>query len=93
MSGTYLTKIENRTFDAQTIVVSGWAFVNCRFVNCTIVLGNGPGVLDRCGFTNCNWYLNLIISPGEPSTRKMLRTLLDQIDSSEGGDSVSFSAN
>jgi hypothetical protein len=60
---------------------------------CPERLGSLERVLDRCGFTNCNWYLNLIISPGEPSTRKMLRTLLDQIESSEGGDSVSFSAN
>jgi hypothetical protein len=58
-----------------------------------MVLGNGPGVMDHCSFSSCNWYLNLMVTPGEPSTRKMLRWLLDQMDASGPEDSVSFSAN
>lgn len=81
MSGVVLMKVENRTFEAQTVMGTGFYYVNCRFVDCTVIVRNGPGGFERCGFSNCNWHLDILITPGDPTLCKMVRSLLDHIES------------
>lgn len=75
-----LTKHEKKTFDSQTIHISGQAFVNCVFKNCTLIVTNVAMVLHSCAFDKCNWSLDYQILWGAPETRKILRQLLDLID-------------
>ena len=62
-----LTKNENRTFQNQTIYISGQAFINCTFTNCTLVLRETIYHLDRCTFERCNWHVDGMMS-GAPES-------------------------
>jgi hypothetical protein len=75
-----LTRHENRTFAAQTVHLTGQAFVNCTFEGCTVVVTNGPFVTQNVQFRRCNWRVEVDILWGSPESRSALRRLLDLID-------------
>lgn len=85
-----LTKHENRKFEAQTVHLSGQAFFNCTFVNCTLIVTNVSVVLNGCHFDKCNWNLQYEVLWGDPETHKFLRSLIDLL---EGKSSVVASQN
>ena len=75
-----LTRHENRTFAAQTVHLTGQAFVNCTFEGCTVVVTNGPFITQNVQFRRCNWRVEVDILWGSPESRSALRRLLDLID-------------
>lgn len=90
MTGVYLTQHENRTFESQTIIVSGNAFLRCTFIHCTLVLTNVAAMLSGCHFVRCNWHLDYLVLWGDPTGRQTLRRLLEQMD---GDEPITFSTN
>lgn len=60
-----LLRRENQVYRDQTVYMAGHAFVNCAFENCTIIVREATGVLERCEFANCVWHLDLFIPDRE----------------------------
>jgi len=75
-----LTRHENKTFEAQTLQISGHAYFNCKFINCTLIFTNVPVVLQGCQFQNCNWSLHYDILWGAPQTLNTIKKLIEKID-------------
>lgn len=75
-----LTKHENKTFESQTLQISGHAYIKCQFINCTLIFTNVPVVLQGCHFQNCNWSLHYDILWGAPQTLQTIKKLIDKID-------------
>ncbi len=86
MSGMMLTKHESEIFKSQTVMLSGHAYIECRFALCTLVLTNTPTVLNGCHFEGCNWRLEYDVLWGDPNTRRNIRQILDLIDGAGTGD-------
>jgi hypothetical protein len=80
MAGIMLTKHENEAFKSQTVMVSGHAYINCKFSLCTLIITNTPIMLSGCQFESCNWRLEYDVLWGDPNTRKSIRQILDMID-------------
>lgn len=75
-----LTKHENKTFEGLTVQISGHAYFNCKFINCTLIFTNVPVILQGCHFQNCNWHLQYDILWGAPQTLQTIKKLVEKID-------------
>lgn len=75
----HLTKHENETYRAQTLYISGHAYLNCKFEACTLIVNNLPMSVQGCTFSNCNWHFDYDVLWGEAKTLENLRGLLDLI--------------
>jgi hypothetical protein len=71
-----LTKHENETFQNDTVYLSGQAFINCRFVACTLVLRETVCHLDGCGFDRCNWHIDRVLLWGNPDSVREMKTIV-----------------
>ncbi len=81
-----LTKHENRKFEAVTLYLSGSAYFNCQFLNCTLIFTNAPLALNGCHFQNCNWRIDYDILWGAPQTLATLKKLIEKIDAGTAKD-------
>jgi hypothetical protein len=76
-----LTKHEDQTFTAQTVYISGQAFIRCNFVACTLVLRETVYHMEDCSFDRCNWHIDTVLLWGSPESVREMRaivTLLEQ---------------
>jgi len=78
-----LTKNENRTFQNQTIYISGQAFINCTFTDCTLVLRETIYHLDRCTFERCNWHVDRVLMWGAPESIAEIKALVNMIEQAQ----------
>jgi hypothetical protein len=88
---TRLLLHEGKTFEDQTILVVGHAYVRCRFDRCTIVWEHpGPGLMDDCTFGICVWRLRLSINDiddwkaVQEGMMKMIEKTLPGLDTDPG---------
>ena len=79
----FLTKHENRTFQAQTIYISGQAFINCTFTDCTLILRETVYHLDRCTFERCNWHVDRVLLWGAPESIAEIKALVTLIEQAQ----------
>jgi hypothetical protein len=75
-----LTKHEDQVFADQTIFATGQAFIRCQFVRCSVVVTGNPLILEGCSFNSCNFRLECDLLWGDDSNRKLVRALLDLMD-------------
>lgn len=75
-----LTKHENETFQNQTVYLSGQAFINCRFVACTLVLRETVCHMDGCGFDRCNWHIDRIMLWGNADSVREMKAIVGLIE-------------
>ncbi|OVE82066.1 hypothetical protein BVY03_02100 [bacterium K02(2017)] len=83
MSKLMLTTHKDKVFESQTMVLSGHAFMKCRFNNCTLVVTNSPMLLNKCNFQNCNWRLEYDILWGNKASVKLVKQLIDLLDGAD----------
>ncbi len=84
MQKILLNKHENKIFESQTVFLSGNAFNNCTFKNCTLFVTNSPVAMNGCHIANCNWHLDYDIMWGNPATIKNLQSLLTMMEVKQG---------
>lgn len=84
-----LTSHQKKTFQSQTVVLSGHGFIKCVFKDCTVMVTNSPFVLKGCHFHNCNWRFEYDVLWGNPAHTRLLKQLLNLI---EGGQVKDFSS-
>lgn len=53
----YLQPIENLVFKDKTILLDGYRFKNCSFVNCVLLVSSGRFRLEEC-FLHAGWWAN-----------------------------------
>jgi len=87
-----LTKHEGVTFQNQTVYISGQAFVQCRFIGCTLVLRETVKYLEACTFERCNWHLDWVVLWGSPESLADLRGLITLLEQSHQAASASAGA-
>jgi hypothetical protein len=75
-----MTKHENETFTNQTVYLSGQAFINCKFVACTLVLREMVCHLDKCGFDRCNWHIDRLLMWGNPDGLREVKSVVSLIE-------------
>ena len=75
-----LTKHENVTFEHETVFISGQAFVNCRFVGCTLVLRDGIFHLEKCAFERCNWHVDMLLLWANAQSLQALKSLIGMLE-------------
>lgn len=78
-----LTKHEGVKFQNQTVYISGQAFVNCTFTDCTLVLRETIYYLKDCTFDRCNWHVDWVLMWGAPESIVQLKALCDRIESAQ----------
>lgn len=78
-----LTKHEGVRFQNQTVYISGQAFVNCTFVDCTLVLRETIYYLKDCTFDRCNWHVDWVLMWGSPESVVQLKALCDRIEEAQ----------
>ena len=78
-----LTKHENKTFENQTVYISGQAFVNCKFQACTLVLRETIYHLDQCTFERCNWHVDWVLLWGSPESIREIKSLVGMIEAAQ----------
>src|SRR5580765_1679729 len=78
-----LTKHEKVTFKNQTVYISGQAFLNCSFVDCTLVLRETIYFLQDCTFDRCNWHVDWVLMWGSPESIVQLKALVDRIEQAQ----------
>ena len=75
-----LTKHEDQTFTAQTVYISGQAFIRCNFVACTLVLRETVYHLEGCTFERCNWHVDWVLLWGSPESLREIKALVSMIE-------------
>lgn len=78
-----LTKHEGVRFQNQTVYISGQAFVNCTFVDCTLVLRETVYYLKDCTFDRCNWHVDMVLMWGSPESVGQLKALCDRLEEAQ----------
>ena len=78
-----LTKHENKTFENQTVYISGQAFIGCTFTACTLVLRETIYHLDRCTFERCNWHVDRVLLWGAPESIQEIKALVGMIEQAQ----------
>jgi hypothetical protein len=78
-----LTKHENETFQNQTVYISGQAFIQCKFIACTLVLRETIYHLEGCTFERCNWHVDWVLLWGSPESLKEIKTLVTLIEQAQ----------
>ncbi len=78
-----LTKHENITFENQTVYISGQAFINCKFLGCTLVLRETLYHLDKCAFERCNWHVDWVLMWGSPESIREIKSLVAMIEAAQ----------
>jgi hypothetical protein len=78
-----LTKHENKTFENQTVYISGQAFINCKFIACTLVLRETIYHLDQCTFERCNWHVDWVLLWGSPESIREIKSLVGMIEQAQ----------
>jgi len=78
-----LTKHEKVTFKNQTVYISGQAFLNCSFIDCTLVLRETIYFLQDCTFDRCNWHVDWVLMWGSPESIVQLKALVDRIEQAQ----------
>ena len=79
-----LTRYENQTFSGQTLEVAGGSFLRCKFVDCTLTVGEGACEITQCQFVRCNWRVDRVIRWVDPGAQKQLADVLDLLRISVG---------
>lgn len=76
-----LTKHEDQTFTAQTVYVSGQAFIRCNFVACTLVLrGETVYHLEECSFDRCNWHVDSLLLWGSADSIRQVKAIINLLE-------------
>jgi hypothetical protein len=75
-----MTKHEGQTFQNQTIYLSGQAFIDCKFIACTLILREMVCHLDKCGFDRCNWHIDRMITWGNPDGLREIKAVIGLIE-------------
>jgi hypothetical protein len=78
-----LSKHQDKSFDSQTVFVSGGAFLRCKFTDCTLVMTNDNFHLDNCHFDRCNWQLNVLLLWGDRHTLEVVSGLIQQLNEAQ----------
>lgn len=78
-----LSKHENQTFTNQTVYISGQGFINCQFVDCTLVLRETIYHLERCSFVRCNWHVDRVLMWGSPESLREIKALVTLIEQAQ----------
>jgi hypothetical protein len=78
-----LSKHENQTFTNQTVYISGQGFINCQFVDCTLVLRETIYHLERCSFVRCNWHVDRVLMWGSPESLREIKALVMLIEQAQ----------
>ena len=78
-----LSKHENQTFTNQTVYISGQGFINCQFVDCTLVLRETVYHLERCSFVRCNWHVDRVLMWGSPESLREIKALVMLIEQAQ----------
>ena len=78
-----LTKHEGVKFQNQTVYISGQAFVNCTFTDCTLVLRETIYYLKDCTFDRCNWHVDWVLMWGSPESIVQIKALCDRIEQAQ----------
>src|SRR5436309_1759709 len=60
-SGIGLLVRENTTFTDDTLYLSGHAYVNCKFLRCTLIIRPGLSHIAKCHFDSCVWHIDAVI--------------------------------
>jgi hypothetical protein len=75
-----LTKHDGQTFQNQAIYLSGQAFINCTFQQCTLILRDTVYHIDRCTFERCNWHIDKLLMWGNAEGIAELKTLTTMME-------------
>ena len=78
-----LTKHEKVTFRNQTVYISGQAFLNCSFIDCTLVLRETIYFLQDCTFDRCNWHVDWVLMWGSPESIREIKALVGMIEQAQ----------
>jgi hypothetical protein len=78
-----LTKHDNRTFENQTVYISGQAFINCKFIGCTLILRETIYHLEQCSFERCNWHVDWVLMWGSPESIREIKGLVSMIEQAQ----------
>lgn len=78
-----LTKHDNVAFKNQTVYISGQAFVNCTFTDCTLVLRETIHYLQDCTFDRCNWHVDWVLMWGSPESLVQLKALVERLEQAQ----------
>jgi|SRR5580658_9776719 hypothetical protein len=87
-----LTKHEGVTFQNQTVYISGQAFVQCRFIGCTLILRETVKYLEACSFERCNWHVDWVVLWGSPESLADLKGLIALLEQSHQMNSTANNA-
>jgi hypothetical protein len=79
-----LTSCEDQNFQGETIELSGRAFRRCRFVECTLVIRDGPFQIENCSFERCNWRMDRLLRWDRPESERDIIAAIDLARSSTG---------
>lgn len=52
---------ENKSFEDQTIYLSGHGYHNCRFFRCTFVVRESPPFMTGCHIECCIWHIDMLV--------------------------------
>ena len=75
-----LVKHEKTTFEDQTVYLTGHAFIDCRFLRCTVVNAGTPYHVEGCTFEACNFRIECSVLWGDVASREGLRRFMDMLD-------------
>ena len=78
-----MNRNENKTFENDTIYISGQAFVNCKFVACTLILRETIYHLDQCSFERCNWHVDWVLMWGSPESIREIKALVSLMEQAQ----------
>src|SRR6185437_396151 len=73
MPGAMINR-RNITFENDAIYLTGYAYYNCIFNNCTMVFNGAPFILYACQFSTCVWHLDVVVH--DPEVWKILKEML-----------------
>lgn len=60
-----LILIKGEHFENETVCLTGRAWNDCLFEQCTIIVQGLPMIVVGCFFSNCRWVLDLIVFEGD----------------------------
>ena len=73
-----LLKHDGVQFDDQIVYLTGHAYIDCQFNQCTIILRDGYVHLEKCVFSSCVWHIDYIVHD-ESQADVLLKLLTEHV--------------